>query len=362
MSPDGEWHGAPEDNPNIQHHSWGFGGVAQGSEPEASGEATDYAAEILRLPLAERPICPYEQTEYNTAVTDALQRVSPERTSAYGRHVAYMLALAQVMVSRAGLALREAQLTESVEVRSDNYNMTTTKVTAALAAYEKLERAWRRLLADFERRHNPWGNRKADAKYEQRIQNDFKLDPGPGEEVGADTADATPTADSSAESAPQISLGQRPRTHDTHHSPSPEGAQQSTIHPSPHHDNRNTSPRQMGGPSSALATADLSAYAATPTAANSSAESALHTSLGQRPRTHDTHHSPSPEGAQQSTIHPSPHHDNRNTSPRQMGGPSSALATANYSSRLRSWAMRWRWITPRASPAPLRPCAKSYGV
>ncbi len=251
MSPAGKWEGVPADNPNIQHHSWGFGGLARpkisdadvqqggpsstlaethgptppgvgaGFQP-AQGDAgisragqrpaptedsegplqpTDYAAEILRLPLHERPICPYEQTAYNTAVTDALQRVSPERTSAYGRHIAHMLALAQVMVSRAGLALREAQFTETLEVRSDNYNMTTTKVTAALTAYEKLERAWRRLLADFERNHNPWGNYEADAIYEQRIQSDYDLNPDAEENLSAGEADtqgavAAPTSHS----------------------------------------------------------------------------------------------------------------------------------------------------------------------
>ncbi|MCH8205364.1 MAG: hypothetical protein IID09_09375 [Candidatus Hydrogenedentes bacterium] len=230
--PEGRWDGPPEENPNIQYHSWGFGGVARritsddastpschsreggnlkkssrpspdkpgnpNSEGAVAGssrdsrlrendtggkgrpEATDYAAEILRLPLADRPICPYEQTEYNTAVTDALQRLSGSRIGAYGRHIVHMLALAQVMVSRAGLALREAQFTESVEVRSDNYNMTTTKVTAALSAYEKLERAWRRLLNDFERRYSPWGDYEADAVYEQRIQSDYDLADTPG--------------------------------------------------------------------------------------------------------------------------------------------------------------------------------------
>ncbi|MCH7910671.1 MAG: hypothetical protein IIB38_13780, partial [Candidatus Hydrogenedentes bacterium] len=155
-------------NPNIEYHSWGFGGLRK----QANDGTSDYAAEVLRLPLAERPICPYEQVEYNAAVTDALQLVGQSRISAYGRHVAHMLALAQVMMGRAGLALRQGPMTEAMEVRGENYNMTTSKVSAALTAYQILERSWRRLLADFGRHYYATDRWEDVEAYELRIQND----------------------------------------------------------------------------------------------------------------------------------------------------------------------------------------------
>ena len=94
MSQAGRWEGVPADGEPETH-----GGQAAhpsdemdvspssptdrsvtasfGSTFSSSEEKVEYAAEILRLPLHERPICPYEQTEYNMAVTDAMQPVSP---------------------------------------------------------------------------------------------------------------------------------------------------------------------------------------------------------------------------------------------------------------------------------------------
>ena len=119
------------------------------SSPEEKVESrfipSGYAQEILALNPADRPTCPYEQTEYNTAVSDALQSVPQKRTRAYARHIVHQLALAQVMVTRAGLALREAEFTKPLVITGEKYHMTTPKIAPALTAYEKLERAWRRV-------------------------------------------------------------------------------------------------------------------------------------------------------------------------------------------------------------------------
>jgi len=152
------------------------------SSPEEKVEArfipSGYAQEILALNPTDRPICPYEQTEYNTAVSDALQRVPDDRTRAYARHVAHQLALAQVMVTRAGLALREAEFTKPTVITGEKYHMTTPKVSPALTAYEKLERAWRRLLIDFHRLYPAQRARPVDEQpYQDRTQSDTRLDP-----------------------------------------------------------------------------------------------------------------------------------------------------------------------------------------
>ena len=139
---------------------------------------TGYAQEILALNPADRPICPYEQTEYNTAVSDALQSVPDRRTRAYARHVAHQLALAQVMVTRAGLALREAEFTKVTVVTGEKYHMTTPKIAPALAAYEKLERAWRRLLMHFDRSYFNHSESPVEEELNnRRSQSDSPLDP-----------------------------------------------------------------------------------------------------------------------------------------------------------------------------------------
>ena len=142
------------------------------------GGAKDQGASIIELDQANRPTCPYEQTEYNAAVTDALERVPKKRTYAYGRHTAHMLALAQVMLTRAGLALRQAEFTKATIITGEKYHMTTPKVSPALTAYEKLDRAYRLLLNDFERHYGQDWDRPIDEEaYETRIQSDTALDP-----------------------------------------------------------------------------------------------------------------------------------------------------------------------------------------
>jgi len=142
------------------------------------GGAKDQGASIIKLDPADRPTCPYEQTEYNTAVSDALQSVPDRRTLAYARHIVHQLALAQVMVTRSGLALREAEFTKVTVITGEKYHMTTPKVAPALAAYEKLERAWRRLLMHFDRTYVNYSDRPIeDAAYTRRSQSDTPLDP-----------------------------------------------------------------------------------------------------------------------------------------------------------------------------------------
>ena len=64
--------------------------------------------DVAQLPPKERPICPYEKTQYDAAVTDALPRVPKTVCSQphpLYRHVAHQFALLQVMMTRAGAAL-----------------------------------------------------------------------------------------------------------------------------------------------------------------------------------------------------------------------------------------------------------------
>ncbi len=177
--------GAPEGNRNaVLHNLYSRRLMPCGSHCPIwqscplGGGAKDQGTSIIKLDPADRPTCPYEQTEYNTAVSDALQRVPDDRTRAYARHIAHQLALAQVMVTRAGLALREAEFTKPTVITGEKYHMTTPKVSPALTAYERLERAWRRLLIDFHRLCPP---RRAlpveEQPYKDRTESDTHLDP-----------------------------------------------------------------------------------------------------------------------------------------------------------------------------------------
>ena len=64
-------------------------------------DATTYGQHLLRLPLSERPLCPFEQAEYNATVTDVMQRTMARPENSYGLHLAHQIALITVMVSRA---------------------------------------------------------------------------------------------------------------------------------------------------------------------------------------------------------------------------------------------------------------------
>ena len=95
--------------------------------------------ELNDLPDPDRPICPYEHTEYNLALTDALATAAPNpHPDPFARHTAHNVALLQVMLNRAARALNTVDLVDHVHAHSDTYHMETPKPSAYLQAFLRI--------------------------------------------------------------------------------------------------------------------------------------------------------------------------------------------------------------------------------
>jgi len=104
--------------------------------------------DVDALPPAERPTCPYEQTEYNAALSDALARAATKfRPDPLDRHIAHTFALLQVMLDRAAIALRNGPLVDEVTASSAAYTMASSKPSAHLEAFLRITAEYRRVAA-----------------------------------------------------------------------------------------------------------------------------------------------------------------------------------------------------------------------
>lgn len=103
--------------------------------------------DVAKLPSAERPTCPYETTEYETAVTDIAANASicPDCDPMRDRMV-HHAALLQVMMSRALVALRDAPLTIDAGAKGENYQHLSQKPNPLLDAYFRIGREYRNCL------------------------------------------------------------------------------------------------------------------------------------------------------------------------------------------------------------------------
>jgi len=111
--------------------------------------------DIQALPEPKRPICPYEQTLYNTALTDAQARISRNpHSDPFDLHIAHNLALTQVMLNRAALAMRDAPIVDTVLAKTDAYTMESSKPSAYLQAFNRIANDLRR-FAGMLRTPNP---------------------------------------------------------------------------------------------------------------------------------------------------------------------------------------------------------------
>jgi hypothetical protein len=143
----------------------------------------------MKLPLAERPLCPYETAEYNAAVTDIMKRTQARAENAFGLHLAHQVALLTVMVSRAARALAIKPFTEKMEQSAENYYMALDKPSAGLVAFEKLSRELRRWIAMIEKDYPPV-NTEAITAREHGLRQLFDTDPSPDAAAGLDETSA----------------------------------------------------------------------------------------------------------------------------------------------------------------------------
>jgi len=120
------------------------------------GGSPDGGAGIVKLKGADRPGCPYEEAEYQAAVTDA-RRVAKARDpkDEWGEHLTHQVALLTVMVSRAARAMSQRPLVDRVEQSGETYHMVVDKPSAALVAFDKLSRELRRWVSLLDGRYPP---------------------------------------------------------------------------------------------------------------------------------------------------------------------------------------------------------------
>ncbi len=111
-------------------------------------------ADVEGLKPVDRPTCPYEQTEYNTALSDALAQAAVDPDSGpMALHVAHTVATLHVLMGRAALMLRDAPLVDAMTAsregteRSGAYAMESTKPSAPLQAFMRIASEYRHFLA-----------------------------------------------------------------------------------------------------------------------------------------------------------------------------------------------------------------------
>jgi hypothetical protein len=135
--------------------------------------------EIEAMPPPERPTCPYDQTTYNTALSDALAAAQRKpNPSPLDIHYAHNLAMLQVMLNRAAAELSQADLVEHVNASSENYNLQSSKPSAQLTAFTMLSREYRRFASLLEPRTPTDPEPEEILQQEDRRAADTTLDPG----------------------------------------------------------------------------------------------------------------------------------------------------------------------------------------
>jgi len=134
--------------------------------------------DVDALPAPDRPTCPYEQTEYNTALTDALARAATNpHPDPFTLHIAHNLALLQVMLSRAALAMRQREIVDINRTDTPNCQMTYRQPTAYLTAFLRISSEFRRFAKMIEPRRPIQPIPEDTRKHIARSQADTQLDP-----------------------------------------------------------------------------------------------------------------------------------------------------------------------------------------
>lgn len=135
-------------------------------------------ADLEALPEAQLPSCPYEQSEYNSLLTGALDRVSrnPDR-DALDLNLAHHVAILGVMTNRAAIALRNEPLVDQTTVAAKNYQSSSRKVSPSLDAFTRLSREYRRCAAELKAAKPEEPPIEDFLNHHTRISADTSLDP-----------------------------------------------------------------------------------------------------------------------------------------------------------------------------------------
>jgi len=92
--------------------------------------------DLDKIPDNNRPVCPYETLQYQTALTDGFDRLARKRnTDTFHTTLVYHTALLQVMVNRAATALTTNGFATTITANGDTQ---TPKLSPAFTAYSRL--------------------------------------------------------------------------------------------------------------------------------------------------------------------------------------------------------------------------------
>jgi len=96
-------------------------------------------ADLAGVPLAKRPVCPYEQAEYNTALADALDLTRmKEWIHPFAVHIAHNMAILQVMVGRAASEMRNGTVAAQTQAVSEKYTFQHEQARPHIGAIARL--------------------------------------------------------------------------------------------------------------------------------------------------------------------------------------------------------------------------------
>ena len=186
--------GAPEGNQNARIHGLYSRRLKRCGDHCPLWNSCPIAGDdILDLDPRQRPVCPYEQDEYDAVIASlnrdshhlfqpkpdpisllsTMTRRDPEPTptepeingdgpylkeepreeehiSLHG-HLAHQVALLQVMMSRAAAALSVQPLVETTRASSDTYQLESSKMSPALYAFLRIAREYQRFVREYQR-------------------------------------------------------------------------------------------------------------------------------------------------------------------------------------------------------------------
>jgi len=135
------------------------------------------APDLETIPLSKRPICPYEQNEYNTALADALDlSCTVGRIHPFAIHIAHNIAILQVMLGRATTEMRNTTLVAETHAQSDKYTFNHEQVRPHITAMTRIGSELRKyiaLLSQSAPRDADWDF------YQRRRRNCRESKPGP---------------------------------------------------------------------------------------------------------------------------------------------------------------------------------------
>jgi len=136
--------------------------------------------DVETIPLSRRPICPYEQNEYNCALTDALDlSCTVGRIHPFAIHIAHNIAILQVMLGRATTEMRNTTLVAETHAQSDKYTFNHEQVRPHITAMTRIGSELRKYIALLSQS----APRDADWDFYQRRRRDCReSEPGPNRE------------------------------------------------------------------------------------------------------------------------------------------------------------------------------------